>query len=136
MFTIEDIIEIPVTVYTLLKVPGYVKYSKIDINACSEEEITSVIKQLAGKTDPVILFLHSFSFIKWSRGSKIPVVDQMILDKFEAVLKMISSAGNIKVRTVENYYKEVLSQGILQQNHDHVPDVSLKALFKRIMDRQ
>lgn len=128
VFKIGEIWEIPVTIYSL---PGG-KHSKIDINACSLAEINFALDALAGKVDTIVLFLHSFSFIK--KGTP-PIPDEKNIGKFAAVLKFISSRADIAVKSVKQYYREELTGAAEPGQSDLVPELGYKMLIKRLSAR-
>ncbi len=98
-FQIGSILEIPVTTYWMLNRFGYRKLSKLDINACSNAEMKEVIPQLVSKAVPyVILFLHSFSFVKWKRDLSGVVPNYRALERFDALLESIVSADSYAPR--------------------------------------
>jgi len=88
-FRIGTILEIPVTCYWLLNRWRYRKLSKLDVNACSAAELCSVSPQFVrGDVACVVLFLHSFSFIKWQRNGRC-VPNYRAVARFEQLLECI-----------------------------------------------
>lgn len=85
-FSAEGVTEIPVTVYGMA-LPN--RKSKIDINACSLQELKHAVdrimefnaKSRAGLRN-IVIFLHSFSFVKWNPSYVAAGPDGKTLEKF------------------------------------------------------
>jgi len=93
-FYIGNILEVPITCYWLARGIGYQKLSKLDINACSSAEMSDIVPKLVrAKMEYVILFLHSFSFIRWKRNFTGVVPNHRAMERFEVLLQSISKAG-------------------------------------------
>jgi len=94
IFKIGGILEVPVTMYWLFDNVLLRKMSKLDINACSLTELRNVIPKLVrGRIRCVILFLHSFSFIRWKKDYSGVLPNYRALERFERTLEMICGWG-------------------------------------------
>jgi len=90
MFSIEGIVELPVTTYWLLNAGKWRKNSKVDVNACSWKELKNVVPKLASTSaDYIILFLHSFSFVDWDENGKNLSPKMKTLETFQMLLEMV-----------------------------------------------
>jgi hypothetical protein len=74
--------------------PNWRKLSKIDVNSSSLAEMCDVIPQLiaAGSTH-IVLFLHSFSFIRWKKDYSGFAPNRRALTRFERLLQYIHGLG-------------------------------------------
>jgi len=111
VFDIDGVTEIPVTVYKLFDNFLSVDYSKIDINACTMEELSFAIDKLVGRVDVLILFLHSFSFFKWDIREKCVRPNGYSIAKFEHILDCLSQRRDADVVTMAKFNDEHLVPG-------------------------
>ena len=131
-FRIDGILEIPVTTYRLLGNGSYEKLSKLDFNACSLRELLDVTpKLMAGGVRYIVLFLHSFSFIRWKRDFSGIVPNYRALERFERYMRAIAGAMNASFTTM----KELAASQEPEPGRDFVPTVSLSGLFPRALQR-
>jgi peptidoglycan/xylan/chitin deacetylase (PgdA/CDA1 family) len=105
VFDIDGVREIPVTVYRLFNFGFYADYSKIDVNACSAEELRFAVDMFAGRTDVLILFLHSFSFMRWNAGRTSLCPDRDTMAKFAQILDYIECRPDLEVMTMARYHE-------------------------------
>ena len=136
LFNIGSIVEIPVTVYKMFNpfLSGDY-YSKVDVNACTKEEICHAINALAGRTDTVILFLHSFSFLQWDSKFRFARPDPDTMEKFGLVLQFISGRPDLEVKTMRGYCRDVLRSGERIVSDDHLPESNFALTFRRFARR-
>jgi peptidoglycan/xylan/chitin deacetylase (PgdA/CDA1 family) len=127
--------EFPVTVYKKNEFPpllenmfeGISRIRKYDVNWFADEvEAEKVLEKAINlRMDFVILFLHSFSFIKEynRRGEK--TADMEAINKFNGILDFLSAKG-FKVIT----FKEISNNDIDLNQHlnrpDVIPEISIK----------
>jgi hypothetical protein len=133
-FYIEGILEIPVTTYWLWKTHSFRKNSKIDVNACSWVELKEVVRQFAASTvEYVVLFLHSFSFIRWDRTGMNLAPKHGPLKRFEALLRMIREDLGGEFSTID----EISRMPVLQPDSapDFMPSVRPLHLLPRALTR-
>jgi hypothetical protein len=136
VFTVNGVTEIPVTVYKLLDMFLYEDYSKIDINACSREEICYVIDKLAGKVEVLILFLHSFSFLKWDSRRKYFVPDSHNITKFDDILRAIACRNDVEVVTMAGYCQTMVMAPVADMLlTDFIPTSKFMLNFHRLASR-
>jgi hypothetical protein len=115
-FYIEGLLEIPVTTYWLWNTPSSKKNSKVDVNACSWAELSSIVPRLARSSiEYVVLFVHSFSFVHWNGKRESLAVNRGPLKRFEALLNMIRQDLGGEFYTIEQASR-------VQLQHDPVPD--------------
>ncbi|MHB9154364.1 MAG: polysaccharide deacetylase family protein [Endomicrobiales bacterium] len=135
VFTIGPVLEIPVTIYKMVDWYIYREYSKIDINACTAEELCHVIGKMSGHSEVLIFFLHSFSFLRLNDRSRsfVPALDT--LHKFDAVLDFISRQEQIEVVTMSEYYRRALAARWEQPGAEHLATSGFGKTFKRVAGR-
>jgi len=132
-FRIDGILEIPVTTYRLFGKGSHEKLSKLDFNACSLQELLDVTpKLLAGGVRYIVLFLHSFSFIRWKRDFSGIVPNYRALDLFDRFLREVSCWENVRFTTMEQL--ATLAQGA-EAGEDFVPSAGLFGLLPRALQR-
>ena len=136
-FKIGDVTEIPVTVYTMFDIPGWNKKSKIDINACSLAELKSAFDKImvfnrssVNKLRNVVIFLHSFSFIKWNNSFTRAEVEGKIFKKF------VEFIGYIKNRySAESGFRKMEECPEPGGEADYLPKLGMSELFARFAGR-
>ena len=134
-FHIGNILEIPVTCYWLARGLGYQKLSKLDINACSNAEMTEIIpKLIRGKVDYIVLFLHSFSFIRWKRDLSGVEPNHRAIERFEALLHAITTADYYAGFSTMADIAERLLDGT-HMNNDFVPALNPVHIVPRALQR-
>jgi Polysaccharide deacetylase len=134
-FQIEGILEIPVTSYWLWNRSSRRKNSKIDVNACSWTELRTIVPQFArSSVDYVVLFLHSFSFLRWDRNGDNLAPKIGPLKRFEALLRTIREDLAGEFVTIEEAARpSVPSQD--GQEEDCAPTVPPLYLVPRVLTR-
>jgi len=132
-FRIDGILEVPVTTYRLFGKGSYEKLSKLDFNACSLRELLDVTpKLMAGGVRYIVLFLHSFSFIRWKRDFSGIVPNYRALNRFDRYMRQIAGTANASFTTM----KELAAPSHEPDpGEDFVPTVSLSGLFPRALQR-
>jgi peptidoglycan/xylan/chitin deacetylase (PgdA/CDA1 family) len=136
-FSLEGLLEIPVTTYWLVKNGAVAKNSKIDVNACSTSELRRVLKLLSfSPIRYVVLFLHSFSFVRWDKNGDNLKPRTRPIGRLESLLKFVRYELDGEFATVA----ETVTQGVGQDINmpDYVPLISplyiVPRLFARIIN--
>jgi peptidoglycan/xylan/chitin deacetylase (PgdA/CDA1 family) len=132
-FRIEGILEIPVTTYWLWRMPSPGKNSKIDVNACSWTELRSIVPKLAHSVEYIVLFLHSFSFVRWDGNGGNLTPKRAPLERFEALLRMVRENLNADFTTIDQISK--MSPEGFESAGDFVPTLPLLYIVPRIFNR-
>ena len=133
-FRIDEIVEIPVTTYWLLNKGPLRKLSKLDFNACSLAELRDVVpKMIAGGVRQIVLFLHSFSFIRWKKDFSGFVPNHRAIARFDNFLREFKGWKNIRFTTMEEAAS--LLVGDAEGGADCIPTVRLSGLFPRAIQR-
>lgn len=131
--TENNIIEVPVTTFICFKCAGFVRYSKLDINARNFNELKEIIlKAKKGNLKTIILFLHSFSFIKWGKDSKItsPNLEAMnILRKTLDLLKV----HQMQILTMKEFHNEYKQNPDKFIGEDVIPELSFKKVSSSLI---
>lgn len=136
-FKIADVTEIPVTVYTMFDMLGWNKKSKIDINACSLVELKSVFDKIMAfnrssinKLRNVVIFLHSFSFIKWNNSFTRAEVDGKLFEKFVEFIGYIKDyySGEFGFKKMEECPEP-------RGEAEFLPKLGMRELFARFAGR-
>ena len=79
------------TTFWLINQPFYRKITKTDINAASLAEMSEVIPQmLKHRMRYIVLFLHSFSFIRWQRDFSGIIPNHRAVERFDTLLQRIA----------------------------------------------
>jgi len=136
MFYLGNVLEVPVTVYSML---GRVckKKSKIDINACSWTEIKHVASNYINESRVlfVILFLHSFSFIR--QGGKVNDISPnfSVIRKFERTLQFLKNDCRAELMSLRGFFKMINEAGQNVLYNDYVGGIRPWMLFPRLMGR-
>ena len=134
IFTIGSVHELPVTTYWLLDTPFYRKNSKLDFNACTIGELKDVLpKFIKSNIKFVVLFLHSFSFLKWGKGYSHVDPDLRALRSFEETLEFLKEFDSVNFLTVKEAIPLFDSLG--KNEEDFIPRVDLVNVFPRIVKR-
>ena len=128
------LLEFPVTVYNREEYPVFLgshvepisKIRKYDVNwfIDSKEAEESLSKAMRSDMDFIILFLHSFSFIKVRDSKGDLIVDSDAINRFRYILDFISAQG-LKVVT----FRDVQADGKnykLNYVPDRIPEVPVK----------
>jgi peptidoglycan/xylan/chitin deacetylase (PgdA/CDA1 family) len=134
IFRIGEVTEVPVTTYWLVDKGPYRKLSKLDFNACSLAELRDVVPKLidAG-TRTVVLFLHSFSFVRWTRDLSGIVPNYRAMDRFDRLLAEIARRDDAGFITMEQASRMALSEN--DEGSDFIPTVRMSRLVPRVMQR-
>ena len=127
---------------TVYELPFLNKKSKIDLNACSLAELKDICgKFILSSVDKesliVVLFLHSFSFIRWDRGYSRFSVDHKTLSNFERFLEFIFLRyhKNIEFITTEGLTSSFTDKAKNKELLDCVPTGSIVNLLPRYLKR-
>jgi len=133
-FYIEGILEVPVTTYWLWNRFSFRKNSKIDVNACSWNELRSAMSQLSRSSiEYVVVFLHSFSFVRWDRNGENLAPNLGPLRRFEALLKMIRQDPDTRFTTIREISDRPTRSA--ESTSDYVPSLSSFYIVPRILSR-
>jgi len=133
-FQIGGMREIPVTTFWLMNQPFCRKISKTDINSASLAEMCDAIPQmLQRRLRYVVLFLHSFSFIRWKRDFSGIVPNHRAVQRFEKLLQRIAQwEPASEFCTMEQVSRQPAAP---EEETDFIPTVSSFRLFPRLYQR-
>ena len=94
----KDIIEFPVTMHQSIKLFGYSRFDKVDVESMLPGELRYALNQITAQEFPVIitLFLHSFSLMEWANDPDDPVKSEEKLRKLYGAVKTISANQNLE----------------------------------------
>ena len=134
IFRIGEITEVPVTTYWLVDKGPYRKLSKLDFNACSLAELRDVVPKLidAG-IRTAVLFLHSFSFVRWKKDFSGIVPNYRAIERFDRLLAEITARNDAGFITMEQASRIALNEG--EEDRDFIPTVRMSRLVPRAMQR-
>lgn len=133
-FRIGEIMEVPVTTYWLVEKGPYRKLSKLDFNACSLAELRDIVpKLISGGVRTIVLFLHSFSFVRWKSDFSGIVPNFRALQRFERLLKEISQRPDAGFITMEQASRLALNEA--ENGSDFIPTLSMSRLVPRAVQR-
>jgi peptidoglycan/xylan/chitin deacetylase (PgdA/CDA1 family) len=133
-FRIGEIMEVPVTTYWLLDKGPYRKLSKLDFNACSLAELRDVVPKLIhGGIRTVVLFLHSFSFVRWKKDFSGIVPNYRAIERFDRLLGEISRRHDAGFITMEQASRMALNEA--DDDSDFIPTVRMSRLLPRAVQR-
>jgi hypothetical protein len=141
-FMISNIFEIPVTIYNILNIGALKKDSKLDINACSYSELASITNKFRNygapnQTGIIVLFLHSFSFIKWRKDYLKYDIDYATIRNFDKLLKMITSDYSdvvdfLKIEDIKPFAAEIIDSKLTE---DYIPKLDFINIPSRFIKR-
>lgn len=96
--TVNNLIEIPVTIYKSFSSVLYSRYDKLDAST-PILEFKTVINQIIKNNsyDIIVLFAHSFSFLKWRRTPNNPRYSNKLYRKLEKQLKFIQNTESLQM---------------------------------------
>jgi hypothetical protein len=127
-------LEIPVTTYWMLNGASYQKLSKLDFNACSLSELQDIVPKLViGGLRFIVLFLHSFSFIRWNRDSSSYTPNYRAMARFEELLREIAREDNVRFCTMQE--AATLVGSYADASEDFVPTLGISHLLSRAWQR-
>ena len=78
------------------------RYIKLDVNAMCPIQICRSIRKLNGRISYMIIFMHSFSFMRW----KTDEPDERAIVSFQSMLRLLADMG-IPVVTSEHIAGEL-----------------------------
>ena len=133
-FYIDGIFELPVTTYWLWNHLSFKKNSKLDVNACSGRELRNAMLEFSKSSlEYVVVFLHSFSFVRWDKNGENLSPNSGPLRRFETLLKLIRNDLGGKFATVA----EICAQPArnMEPSADYVPSLSSFNMLPRILSR-
>ncbi len=143
-FMIGNILELPVTTYDLIDVYFWKKNSKIDMNACTLVELIGVVNKILASADStekgletVILFLHSFSFIRWNAAHTTAEVNWRVLTNFEKLLMHLARfhKNEVEFVTVSDIDAANVKEANQRTASDYVPTGNVFHLIPRYLKR-
>ena len=142
-FMINNIIEIPITVYNLINLYFWSKKSKIDLNACSLSELKNISNKILNfnsnnKMPVLVIFIHSFSFIRWNRFYSNFGVDHKTLRNFNLLFEFLITKFSDKVKFVnfEELNRASIESAVEKDNlKDYVPSANIPNLVSRYFKR-
>lgn len=92
---IGEIVEIPVTTFSVCKIGAYEKFEKIDMEMYSRQFDYAIRKFNEGDNMIISLFLHSFSLLEWRKNPNTPTHCISNTQKLRSALETISHQTNI-----------------------------------------
>lgn len=134
-FRIGGILEIPVTTYWLINTSFFRKISKLDVNSSSLAELMDIIpKLMESRVGPVVLFLHSFSFIRWKKDNSGVLPNYRALERFETIVDAICKRG---YQTHFCTMAEISRSFAGENEHelDFIPTVKASGIIPRALQR-
>jgi peptidoglycan/xylan/chitin deacetylase (PgdA/CDA1 family) len=135
VFQIDGLYEVPVSTYWLVNLPGYRKIGKLDVNSSALPELTSIVdKFLASEIEYVVLFLHSFSFVRWKKDASGVVANVRAMHRFVRLLEAIVNSGRpVAFCTMEELARRLA--GTRCDGADFLPTLSPLRLPSRVLQR-
>ena len=131
---IDSIVEIPISTYWLIHTFFYKKNSKLDINACSYQEFKDIVpKFIHCDISFVVLFLHSFSFLKWNKDHSHVIPDYVTIKKFEKIFSFITTLNNVDFLTIKESVPLLATDK--EVSFDFTPSVNIFKIGNRIIQR-
>lgn len=93
----EGVLEVPVTTFRTL--PVLRNYRHLDIDACTFQELISIVRQAVKKNvSPVVLLMHSFSFVRRTECGYVP--HDANIRKFRRLLETLKVMHDVSIETV------------------------------------
>jgi peptidoglycan/xylan/chitin deacetylase (PgdA/CDA1 family) len=135
LFKIDGVYEVPVTTYWLLNLPGYRKIGKMDVNSSAFAELKNIAwKLLDSEIEYVVLFLHSFSFIRWKKDGSGIVPNYRAVRRFENLMREIAGSGRrVAFCTFEDLCREL--PGRPCEDPDYLPTLNFWRVPARAVQR-
>jgi peptidoglycan/xylan/chitin deacetylase (PgdA/CDA1 family) len=131
--TENNVIEVPVTTFIGFKCASFIRYSKLDINARSFGELKEIIlKAKKRNLKTIILFLHSFSFLKWSRDRKVTSPDLEAIDILSQTIDLLKSY-QIEILTMREFHNEYKENPDKFIGEDVLPELSFKKISSSLI---
>lgn len=136
IFRIGEITEVPVTTYWLVDKGPYRKMSKLDFNACSLAELRDVVpKLIEAGTRTVVLFLHSFSFVRWKKDFSGIEPNDRAMNRFDRLLSDIARRNDAGFITMEEASRIEFNGRDEAEETDFIPTVRMSRLVPRAVQR-
>lgn len=94
----KNLVEFPVTMHRSLKLLGYSRYDKVDIESMIPGELRYALDQITKQNFPVVvtLFLHSFSLMEWAAHPDNPARSDEKINKLEEAIKSVSEKRELE----------------------------------------
>jgi len=138
----QNVIEVPVSVFKRiwylkvgsLRIKVGEDISKVDIDWASLDELKSSLeafKQLKVRT--VILFLHSYTFVKWDSDFSQFSIDQEDIEKFDQILDEIEKDPKIRVITMKEFYDLYQKDPKIFEGSDYIPEITVYDSYWQVM---
>jgi len=136
MFPLGNVLELPITTYHFLT-GSYKKSSKIDINACSWSEIKCVLYDYIQNPGMifVILFLHSFSFIKQGKNVRDISPNYRAVRKFERILRYLKDEARAELISLSDFFTKLKRSNHDLPKDDYVTSISPLMFIPRFLGR-
>lgn len=98
VFIHMGVLELPVTYYAQLRLPGWSSSRFLDIESSSFAELATVLNQMAArKACAVNIMMHSFSFTR----SGVP--DERIMQRFRDILRHVDAHPDLTARSTRGF---------------------------------
>ena len=122
----EDVIEVPLTVFTQFRLANMKPYRHFDLNADTLSELIHIVR-VAKETNlrVITLLLHSFSFLKRNKDRTKFTPNFKDLHKFKYFLKVIKHDPYVEVITIKDFYSLCKENRELVSGTDSVPNSGL-----------
>jgi hypothetical protein len=91
---LAGISELPITTFRTL--PFFHNYRHLDVDACTDRELTAIVRQAARQNMPhVVMLMHSFSFVRRTLDGYVANMENVI--KLRKFLGAIERIDNLEV---------------------------------------
>lgn len=98
VFVHKGVIELPVTYYSQLRVPGWSSSRFLDIESSSLDELSTVLDQMAERNACAVnIMMHSFSF------TRNGVPDEHIIQRFREILRHVNAHPDLTARSTRGF---------------------------------
>ena len=108
----KNLIEFPVSVFKSAETPIFKRYDKLDIEMVSSQYNYVIHKFSKINNNVIILFAHSFSFIKWRRNPDRPLLWKKNIRKFKSAILKVRKNKNINIISPDELEKLTTEGGL------------------------
>lgn len=110
----NGIVEIPISSYASFHFRNYSRMDKVD-TAMAYNEFKYIFNKAYEKQyfDPLIMFSHSFFFVKWRRNPNIPRPNYRAIRKFKKMIKRLKER-NCEFEQIENLELMLKEESIME----------------------
>ena len=131
-----DLVEVPVTTFTQVRLGSWAPRRNLDLNANSLSELCFVVDRAAREgVAAVSLLLHSFAFVGRNReGTKFwPAAAE--LARFERFLDFVASRRDVEAVTFRELSARLAAEPALLEGPDFAPTAGLVRTYRRSWER-